>query len=123
MQLQDKRAAVRFACEAPVIIENCRSGQHYDGSIYNYSQMGMYIELDSFLSPGADIHIVPEKDILPMQKKFCRAQIVWCREITGAVVMYNYGAGVCWGPTPTGKPAGCRNLFKVIEGGAGDNNL
>ena len=122
MQFEEKRATVRFTCEAPVIIENCLSGQYYDGSMYNYSHGGMYIELDNFLPPGSDIHIVLEKDILPLQKKFCRAQIVWCREITGAVVMYNFGAGARWDPIPTDKPVGCRNLFKIIEGGAGDNN-
>ena len=123
MQFEEKRATVRFTCEAPAIIENCQSGQYHDGSMYNYSHGGMYIELDNFLPPGSDIHIVLEKDVLPLQKKSCRAQIVWCREITGAVVMYNFGAGARWAPTPSDKPAGCRNLFKVIEGGAGDNNL
>ena len=120
MQLQDKRAAARINCEAPVIIEDCQSGQYYNGSMYNYSHGGMYIELDNFLPPGSDIHIVLEKNILPLQKKLCPARIVWCREITGAVVMYNYGAGARWDPSPTAEPAGCRNLFKVIEGGAGD---
>jgi len=106
-----------------VIIENCRSGQYYDGSMYNYSYGGMYIELDNYLPPGSDIHIVLEKDVRPLQKEFCRAQVVWCREITGAVVMYNFGAGVRLDPAPTNRPVACRFLFKVIEGGAGDNSL
>jgi hypothetical protein len=121
MLSEEKRASKRLNCEAPVIIENCQTGEYYDGSMYNYSQEGMYVELDSFLKPGCDICIVVEKGKNSSHSECRRARIIWCREIVGAVVLYNYGAGVQY--DSTAKTADCRNIFKVIEGGASRNRL
>lgn len=121
MQFEEQRAGKRMNYEAPVIIENCQTGEYYDGSMYNYSHGGMYIELDSFLRPGSDIRIVVEKAKDSSHNECRPAKIIWCREIAGAVVLYNYGAGVQY--DSTAKPADCRKIFKVIEGGASENKL
>ena len=121
MQFKEHRASERFNYEAPVIIENCRTGQYYDGSMYNYSRGGMYAELDDFLKPGTHIRIVVEKSKNTSQEEYCPAKIIWCREITGAVVLYNYGVGIQY--DPTAKAVDCRKIFKVIEGGASTSNL
>jgi hypothetical protein len=119
MQFEEHRASKRFNYEAPVMIENCQTGEQYDGSMYNYSRGGMYVELDYLLRPGSDVRISVEKAEMFSQKECCRAKIIWCREITGAVVLYNYGAGVQYDPTV--EPEDLRKLFKVIEGGADEN--
>ena len=121
MPSEEKRASKRLNFEAPVIIENCQTGEYHDGSMYNYSQGGMYVELDRFLKPGSDIRIVVEKAKNSSHSECRLAKIIWCREIAGAVVLYNYGAGVQY--DSTAKTADCRNNFKVIEGGASRNRL
>lgn len=121
MPFEEQRASKRINYEAPVTIENCQTGEFYDGSMYNYSQGGMYVELDSFLMPGSDIRIVVEKVKNSPHNECRQARIIWCREIAGAVVLYNYGAGVQY--DPTAKPSDCRKIFKVIEGGASENKL
>lgn len=121
MQFKEHRSSERFNHEAPVVIENCQTGQFYDGSMYNYSRGGMYVELDKFLKPGTIIRIVVEKVENTSQEEFCQAKIIWCREITGAVVLYNYGAGIQYNSTAI--PVDCRTIFKVIEGGASENKI
>ncbi len=121
MPFDEQRTRVRFNYETPVSIEDCRTGRYYDGSIYNYSLGGMYVELDNFLQPGSEIRIVVEKPKNSSLPECCQAKIIWCREITGAVVLYNYGAGVQY--DPAANPVGCRKNFKVIEGGASENKL
>jgi hypothetical protein len=121
MRSEEQRASKRLIFEAPVIIENCQTGEYYDGSMYNYSYGGMYVELDSFLRPGTDICIVVEKEKNSSHNECRRAKIIWCREIAGAVVLYNYGAGVQY--DPAAEPADCRKVFKIIEGGASENKL
>jgi len=46
MPINDQRATERFNCEAPVVLEDFQTGERHDGSMYNYSRGGMYIELD-----------------------------------------------------------------------------
>jgi len=117
----EQRASERFNYEAPVVIENSQTGEYYDGSMYNYSRGGMYVELDHFLTPGSAIRIVVERAENSPFQNHCRARIVWCREIHGAVVLYDYGVGVQF--DPAADPADCRKMFKIIEGGANGNNL
>ena len=121
MPFEEKRASERFNNEAPVIIENCQTGEHYDGSVYNCSLEGMYVELDHFLKIGSKIRIAIERAQNSPCPECCRARIIWCREIPGAVVLYNYGAGVQYESTLD--PVDCRKMFRIIEGGARANKL
>jgi len=121
MPVAEQRTSERFNYEAPVVIENSQTGEYHDGSMYNYSRGGMYVELDHFLTPGSTIRIVVEKAKNSPFPDCCLARIVWCREIHGAVVLYNYGAGVEY--DPTADRADCRKMFKIIEGGANGNKL
>lgn len=120
MHIDDQRASERFNCEAPVIIENCDTGAYYDGSMYNYSRGGMYVELDHRLVPGSEIRILIEESNSSSRSDSCLAQVIWCEEIPGAVVLYNYGIGVQYDLTV--KPAKIIEKFHVIEGGACKNS-
>ena len=117
--MHNQRASERFNCEAPVIIENCETGANYDGSLYNYSRDGMYLELDYPFKPGTKIRILIEKEMSPSPLNSCRAKVVWCEEIPGAVVLYNYGIGVINDPMP--EFSGIVERFQVIDGGAKQN--
>jgi hypothetical protein len=117
--MQDKRTSERFNCEAPVIIEICETGKRYDGSLYNYSREGMYLELDYPCRPGVTIRVVIEKAKISRGPKSCLAQVVWCEEIPGAVVFYNYGIGVRH--DPSAKFSKTVKGLQVIDGGARKN--
>ena len=117
--MHNQRASERFNCEAPVIIENCETGVNYDGSLYNFSREGMYLELDYPFRPGAEIRIFIEKEMNPFPLKSCQAKVVWCEEIPGAVVLYNYGIGVI--SEPMLKYSSIVERFQVIDGGAKQN--
>ncbi len=120
MTIDDQRTSERFSLEAPVNIQNCRSGEYHDGSIYNYSRGGMYIELDYPLAVGSQIHIVMEKPGDLPRGETCRARVIWCEEIPGAVVLYNYGIGVQYDLTV--KSSRLTEKFHVIDGGANGSN-
>ena len=115
MSIDDQRTTERFNLDAPVVLQDYRTGGYYDGSIYNYSRGGMYIELDYPLNPGDWIHILMEKTDAFPHGDTCRARIVWCKEIHGAVVLYNYGIGVEYDPEV--KPSTLEAKFYVINGG------
>ena len=94
MSINDQRATERFNSEAPVVIENCQTGELHDGSMYNYSRGGMYVELDYPLKPGSEVRILIENTENATRSERCLAKTVWCKEIPGAVVLYDYGIGV-----------------------------
>ena len=116
MSTEDKRDSARFNCEAPVIIEADNNGDSYAGRMYNYSRGGMYVELDVPLRPETEIRIVVENNThLPFEHP-CRARVKWCDEIQGAVVLYNYGAGLQY--EQANGSAKSNGILKVIQGGA-----
>ncbi len=122
MSTNNQRATERFNCEAPVVIENCETGEHYDGSMYNYSRGGMYVELDYPLKPGSEVRILIEKaknTTSPQQS--CQAKTVWCKEIPGAVVLYDFGIGIRYDLDVN--YSNYIKKFHVIEGGVNKNNL
>jgi len=121
MSINDQRATERFNCEAPVVIENCQTGDHYDGSMYNYSRGGMYVELDYPLKPGSEVRILIEKAKNTTSPESCQAKIVWCKEIPGAVVLYDFGIGVRYDLDVN--YSNYIKKFHVIDGGVNKNIL
>ena len=47
-----QRNSQRFEVEAPVMLEDFRTGFYYNGIIYNYSADGVYLESDYAPRPG-----------------------------------------------------------------------
>jgi len=120
MPINDQRATERFNSEAPVVIEDFQTGEQHDGSMYNYSRGGMYVELDYPLKPGSKIRILIENTNNTVRSESCLAKIVWCKEIPGAVVLYDYGIGLRYDLDVKG--SNYINKFHVINGGANQNN-
>ena len=116
----DKRTTERFNCEAPVVIEDCRTRDKFDGSMYNYSRGGMYVELDHPLNPGSEVRILIENSQITTQNESYLAKTVWCKEIPGAVVLYDYGIGLRY-DLDVNDPNRL-NKFHVIEGGGRKNS-
>lgn len=115
MSNTDKRTTERFNCEAPVVIEDCRTGDRFDGSMYNYSRGGMYVELDHPLRPGSEVRILIENSQNTARSESCLAKTVWCIEIPGAVVLYDYGIGLRYDLDVNDSSR--LNKLHVIEGG------
>ena len=113
----EKRDCARFYHEAPVVIEECNTGRYYDARMYNYSLQGIYIESDLDLARGDRVNLwisgSPENTLPEID----RAEVRWCEEITGAVVLYNYGSGIKY-RRPADNDAFSRN-FRIINGGIG----
>ena len=114
----EKRDIVRFRYELPVIIEECGTGFHFKAWMYNYSLQGMYFESDLSLMSGTRVNVwlsdLPGSSLPNINF----AEIRWCEEINGAVVLHNYGAGVRYH-----KPISYRKFprhFQVIKGGLKD---
>jgi hypothetical protein len=117
MSADDQRASQRFAHEAAVIIENCDSATYTYRRMYNYSAGGLYFESDVAFQPGTKVRIGLETPSSVLGSDTFIANVKWCKEISAAVVLYDYGMGVQFDPlmnllTGNGK-------FKVIEGGGG----
>lgn len=115
MSNTDKRTTERFNCEAPVVIVDCRTGNKFDGSMYNYSRGGMYVELDHPLNPGSEVRILIENSQNATRAESCLAKTVWCTEIPGAVVLYDYGIGLRYDLNVNESKR--LNKFHVVEGG------
>ncbi len=112
----EKRDCARFYYEIPVIIEECGNGVHFAARIYNYSLHGMYLESDLSLLSGAQVNIwlsdLPESSFPQVDL----AEVRWCEEIIGAVVLFRYGAGIQYR-----QPIQSREFpmhFQIIQGGA-----
>jgi hypothetical protein len=114
----EKRDCARFYHEIPVIIEECGAGVHFDARMYNYSLQGMYFESDLALLSGTRINVWLSNLPGSSSPDINFAEVRWSEEIIGAVVMYNYGAGIQYHqPITYGKFP--RHL-QVIQGGLQD---
>ena len=114
----EKRDCGRFCYELPVIIEECATGIYFNARMYNYSLQGMYFESDLSLLSGARVNVWLSNLAGSSSPDINFAEVRWCEEITGAVVLYNYGAGIRYH-----EHISYRELprhFQVIQGGLKD---
>jgi hypothetical protein len=115
----EKRDCARFCYELPVIIEECATGIYSNARMYNYSLQGMYFESDLSLLSGARVNVWLSNLDGSSSPDINYAEVRWCEEISGAVVLYNYGAGIRYHQHVT-----FRDLprhFQVIQGGFKDS--
>ncbi|MGD8961833.1 MAG: PilZ domain-containing protein [Desulfobacterales bacterium] len=117
MFADDRRTSKRFGYEAPLIIKNCDCGTYAYGRMYNYSRRGLYFESDAALNPGTHVRIDIEASPNGPATDHYYATIQWCKEISAAVVLYDYGTGLEFDraincTTGPGK-------LRIIQGGVG----
>ena len=94
MPYDEKRIGERTACQEPVSVENCETGEVITGSMYNYSITGFYFEADLPMVPGTQVRLFSEDDNLEPGLNHIRGKVRWYQEIAGAVVLHAYGYGV-----------------------------
>ena len=120
MVADDQRASKRFGHEAPLIIKNCERGTYAYGRMYNYSRGGLYLESDAALNPGTPVRIDIEASPNGPTADHYYATVQWCREISAAVVLYDYGIGLEFDRATNGSTG--PGKLRIIQGGAGQQN-
>ena len=114
----EKRDCARFCHESSVIIEECGTGVHFDARMYNYSLQGMYFESDLSLLSGTRVNVWLSNSPGSSSPDINFAEVRWSEEIIGAVVLYNYGAGIRYHQPITYRKF--PRQFQVIQGGMQD---
>ena len=89
-----QRASERFDLEAPIMIEDFRTGFKYNGVIYNYSADGVYLESDYAPRPGRKLrlHVDSARDIFRLQSYL--AEVRWRRSLFENVSSHSFGFGL-----------------------------
>ena len=92
--VSELRNGERFYLQAPVLIEDNRTEYRYDGTMFNYSKSGMYLETDYAPRPSRKIRI--NVNGLPAQSspRSYLAEVRWRQPTSGNVSPYSYGIGV-----------------------------
>lgn len=120
MVADDQRTSKRFGYEAPLIIKNCDRGTYAYGRMYNYSRGGLYLESDTALNPGTQVRIDIEASAAGPNADHYYATVQWCKEISAAVVLYDYGIGLEFDGAINGSTVPAK--LRIIQGGAGQQN-
>ena len=94
MAVAYQRASQRFSIEVPVILEDFRTGFYYNGTIYNYSTEGVYLESDYAPRPGRQIRLKVNQAHQIFNNDPYLAVIRWRRSLYEDSAEYFYGIGV-----------------------------
>lgn len=89
-----QRASERFEVQTPVMIEDFRTGFHYNGVIHNYSVDGVYLESGYAPRPGRKLrlHVNGARDIFTLPTYL--AEIRWRRSLPANTSQYSFGFGL-----------------------------
>jgi len=89
-----QRSSQRFEIEAPVILEDFRTGFDYKGVIFNYCADGVYLEADYAPRPGRKVHIKVNGARHVFLNDSYLAEIRWRRPLSDEISDYYFGIGV-----------------------------
>ena len=93
--ISEQRAGERFYLKAPVSVEDNRTGYRYDGTMFNYSKGGMYLESEYAPRPGRKIHIKVNKLPNFSSPRSYFSEVRWRRPLKKIKASpYTYGIGV-----------------------------
>lgn len=95
----ERRKERRLAYQTPLLLRPLRGRKWYNGSMFNFSRKGMYIETEFNGRPEQQISIVVEKPPYGGGPNLHSARIRWTKELTDAVVLYRHGCGVFYDTT------------------------
>ena len=92
--ISELRNGERFYSEMPVSVEDKRTGYRYDGTMFNYSKSGMYLETDYAPRPSRKIRIkVNNLPDFPSPRNYA-AEVRWRQPLTTKESASSYGIGV-----------------------------
>ncbi|MEE4261869.1 MAG: PilZ domain-containing protein [Desulfobacteraceae bacterium] len=92
--ISELRNSERFYFETPVLIEDNRTGYRYEGTVFNHSKSGMYLETDYAPRPSRKIRIkVSDLSDSSSPRKY-DAEVRWRQPLSKKASSYSYGIGV-----------------------------
>ena len=92
--ISELRNGERFYSKTPVLVEDKRIGYRYDGTMFNYSRGGMYLETDYAPRPSRKIKIkVRNLPNSPSPRSYL-AKVRWRQPLVDKASSYSYGIGV-----------------------------
>ena len=89
-----QRASQRFNIQVSVILEDFRTGFFYNGTIYNYSTDGVYLESVYAPRPGRQIRLKVNETHDIFNTDPYPAVIRWRRSLYDDSSEYSYGIGI-----------------------------
>jgi hypothetical protein len=89
----EKRIHQRIEAAAPIAIQFPAIKDPHNGMMFNYSRKGIYLETNVNCRPGQDVVILVENPPYASNPCIHRAEIMWSKEMSDAVVFYHYAAG------------------------------
>ena len=89
-----QRKCQRFEVEAPAILEDSRTGFSYEGTVYNFSAEGVYLESGYAPRPGRKIFLKVDGDLDIFATELYNAEIKWRRPLSGHTSDYSFGIGI-----------------------------
>ena len=90
---KEKRVAVRFVHEEPVILET-QEGELMGAMIMNYSKNGLYFESNLDVGQGIIVRIRNEATLACPDGGGCCAEVRWSKPLEREASEYRYGVGV-----------------------------
>jgi hypothetical protein len=94
MATVDHRTDLRIEYEAPVMLEDFRTGFLYNGTIYNYSDCGLYIETDYAPRPRRKIRITITGLPNVSSAQVHLAEVRWRTCLREDCSPYSFGMGI-----------------------------
>ena len=92
--ISELRNGERFYFETPVLVEDNRTGYRYDGTMFNHSKSGMYLETDYAPRPSRKIRInVNNLPYSPSPRSYL-AEVRWRQPLLKKGSAYSFGIGV-----------------------------
>lgn len=92
--ISELRNDERFNFEAPVLVEDNRTGYRYDGTMFNYSRCGMYLETDYAPRPSRKIRINVNNLPNSSSPQNLLAEVRWRQPLPQKKSGYSFGLGV-----------------------------
>ena len=90
----ENRKSERFHSKARITLEQCCIRYSYHGTMFNYSEGGMYLESNYAPRPDTKIRIRIEKLPFIYALHVCFAKVVWRKRVTENDSTYPYGIGL-----------------------------
>lgn len=88
----EKRRAMRFVHEEPVVLET-QDGGLFGAVVMNYSKNGVYFESDLKVQQGMVVRIRNEATLAGSNGGGCFAEVRWSRRLGERPTEYLYGSG------------------------------
>ena len=92
--ISELRNSERFYLQTPVSVEDNRTGYRYDGTMFNHSTGGMYLESDYAPRPGRKIRLQVNNLANFSSPENYFAEVRWRQPIKVKASAYAYGIGV-----------------------------